>query len=354
MRIRELIRRIPKKYLHLKIINLIKYALFRKLIYRKFKYFKLPYMPLTMDVEPTTGCNFRCTMCDVASPNWVTKNMKIETFQKLVDMNKQLLQIKLQGMGEPLVNKHYLKFVEYASNYGIFITFVTNGSLLKENIINSLFEKNNISQISVSIDGATKETFEKIRVRSNFDEIVVNTRKLISKFKEKERRKRPILNAVSLIQKENFHEVEQIMHLCKNLGFDDLSFQVQLTGWGKKDWELNNSKKDINYYDVKTNQLFKEIIEKGKEMNFPIRVYEENLLSKENPCAYPWNTPYVNTEGQLSPCTMIPDPKVFSFGSIHDSDFNKIWNSDKYKSFRRDINSNNIRDYCKNCYKSRI
>ena len=85
MRIRELILRTPKKYLHLKIINLIKYAVFRKLIYRKFEYFKLPYMPLTMDVEPTTGCNFRCTMCDVASPNWVTKNMKIETTNKTIE-----------------------------------------------------------------------------------------------------------------------------------------------------------------------------------------------------------------------------------------------------------------------------
>ena len=110
MRLRELIFRIPKKHLHLKILNLIKYVVFRKfhIIVRKLKYFKLPYLPLTMDIEPTTGCNFRCTMCDVSSPNWVTKNMKIETFKKIVDMNKQLLQIKLQGMGEPFVNKDWL------------------------------------------------------------------------------------------------------------------------------------------------------------------------------------------------------------------------------------------------------
>ena len=60
-----------------------------------------------MAIEPTAGCNFRCTMCDVSSPNWVTKNMKIETFKKIFDMNKQLLQIKLQSMEEPYVNKNY-------------------------------------------------------------------------------------------------------------------------------------------------------------------------------------------------------------------------------------------------------
>ena len=164
MRLRELILKIPKKYLHFKIFNLIKYIVFRKfhIIANKLEYFSLPYLPLTMDVEPTTGCNFRCTMCDVSSPNWITKNMKMETFKKLIDMNKQLLQIKLQGMGEPFVNKNYLEFVDYASNYGIFIQFVTNGSLLDEKLINSLCERKNISLIGVSIDGATKKTFEKL------------------------------------------------------------------------------------------------------------------------------------------------------------------------------------------------
>ena len=207
MRLRELILKIPKKHLHFKIFNLIKYIIFRKfhIIANKLKYFSLPYLPLTMDVEPTTGCNFRCTMCDVSSPNWITKNMKMETFKKLIDMNKQLLQIKLQGMGEPFVNKNYLEFVDYASSYGIFIQFVTNGSLLDEKLINSICERKNISLIGISIDGATKKTFEKIRIRSNFELIISNTRRLISKIKEKDKKTRPQIRALSLIQSENFH-----------------------------------------------------------------------------------------------------------------------------------------------------
>ena len=51
-------------------------------------------------------------------------------------------------------------------------------------------EKKNISLIGVSIDGATKETFEKIRIRSNFELIVSNTRRLISKIKEKDKKKK--------------------------------------------------------------------------------------------------------------------------------------------------------------------
>ena len=61
-----------------------------------------------MDIEPTTGCNFRCTMCQVSSPNFISKNMDYEMFKKTIDDNKQLLKIKLQGMGEPLVNNNFL------------------------------------------------------------------------------------------------------------------------------------------------------------------------------------------------------------------------------------------------------
>lgn len=344
MRLRKVILRIPKKFLYLKIINLIKFYLFRK-----FQFIKLKYMPLSMDIEPTTGCNFRCTMCDVSSPNWVTKNMKIETFKELIDMNKQLIQIKLQGMGEPFVNKNYIEFVNYAAKYGIFVQFVTNGSLLSDKVVEQINSAENISKINISIDGATKEVFEKIRIRSNFDLIVENTKKLIDTIKLK--KIRPTISALSLIQKENFHQTKEIMYLCKELGFDNLSYQVQMTGWGKKDWEKNNKKQDINYNYKSYSHFFKEIIDEARSLNFKVKIIDSNLLSFDKQCSYPWDTPYVNTEGRVTPCCMIPDPNVEELGNINNYHFKDIWNSQKYLEFRKDIKKNNIRDYCKNCYK---
>ena len=54
----------------------------------------------------------------------------------------------------------------------------------------------------------------------------------------------------------------------------------------------------------------------------------------------PWNT-YINTEGKVTPCCMIPDPNVLSLGSIEKTNFNKIWNSKTYQDFRNDINLTN-------------
>mgnify|MGYP005997341193 CR=1 FL=1 len=60
----------PKKKIFLKLFNLFKFYLSKN---TKFK--KLNYLPITMDIEPTTGCNFRCTMCQVSSPTKCLKKL---------------------------------------------------------------------------------------------------------------------------------------------------------------------------------------------------------------------------------------------------------------------------------------
>ena len=68
-------------------------------------------------------------------------------------------------MGEPLVNNNFYNMVEYASKYSIVSEITTNGSLLNDKNIKKL-ENSNLSRITVSIDGATTEIFEKIRIKS--------------------------------------------------------------------------------------------------------------------------------------------------------------------------------------------
>ena len=57
---RRFINLFPKKYIFKKLVN---YGLFKLSYMLNLK--KLIYLPVTMDIEPTTGCNFRCTMCQV-------------------------------------------------------------------------------------------------------------------------------------------------------------------------------------------------------------------------------------------------------------------------------------------------
>lgn len=345
MRIRQLLKITKLNHLlRYKILNILNYILFKNL-----KSDTIFFKPLMMDIEPTTGCNFACTMCQVSSPDFKAKNMKFDTYKNIIDQNKQLLKIKLQGLGEPLINKHFFEMAQYVENYGIFIETISNGSLLTEKNIAKIIKSESIYKISISIDGATNETFEKIRINSKFEEVKKNVRNLnleIIKNNSKIRTR-----ALCLLQKSNYHEKEDIIKLCKNLGFSELEFQVQMTGWGLPEWEEKNSNSDINYNQGNTKNELIDLINRYSTKNFQVRIQEENLLSKNNKCSYPWSTPYISAEGKVVPCCLIADPSVATLGDLTKDSFSKIWNSNSYKDIRKSILNHKLKDYCKNCYK---
>ncbi len=340
---RRFINLFPKKYIFKKLVN---YGLFKLSYMLNLK--KLIYLPVTMDIEPTTGCNFRCTMCQVSSPDFHSKNMELETFKKIIRENIQLIKIKLQGMGEPLVNKHLFEMIKYAKEYGIGTEIISNGSLLNEKNINFLLD-NKLSKLTISIDGSSKKTFEKIRIKSNF-ETVINNAKLFSNLTKK-KIFRPEFSAWCTVQKENYHEVEEIAALCKSIGFDNLTFQVHLTGWGKDEWNKINEEKKIEYKNLEIKKRFKDIINNYSQKNFTIDVFENNLLNFKKKCSWPINSSYLASTGDVVPCCIIGDPKVINYGNIKTQSFKEIWNSKAYYKLRDNIENNQIDDFCKNCYR---
>ncbi len=339
---RRFLNLLPKKFILIKIFNYIK---FKFSVLNNFR--NINYLPVTMDIEPTTGCNFRCTMCQVSSPNFKAKNMNLETFKKIIKENKQLIKIKLQGMGEPLVNKHIYEMINYAKKFGIATELICNGSMLKKDNIEKLLN-NNLAKLTISVDGASKEVFEKIRVKSDFNQVIENAKnfkKMISK-----KIVRPEFSAWSTIQGDNLEEVEEITKLCKEIGFDDLTFQVFLTGWGKDEWNKINNKKNIDYQNSRIKDTFENVISKYSTNKFKVSVFEENLLTYEKKCSWPWNSAYLSAEGNVVPCCIIGDPEVVNMGNINTTSFKNIWNSEKYNLIRDNIKNNKLDDFCKNCY----
>ena len=206
----------------------------------------------------------------------------------------------------------------------------------------------NLAKLTVSIDGASKEVFEKIRVKSNFEEVIQNAKnfkKLISK-----KLIRPEFSAWSTIQETNYSEIDKIAKLCKEIGFDDLTFQVFLTGWGKEKWQEINNKQNIDYRNIEVINKFNDVIKKYSNNKFRIRVFEENLLSYKKKCSWPFNSTYISAKGYVVPCCIIADPNVVNMGNVNNDKFNNIWFSKNYDNFRINISQNNLEDFCKNCY----
>src|SRR2546422_103354 len=125
------------------------------------------YLPIKLDIENISRCNFRCTMCVVS--DWPKgkrgEDMSLEEFQRLIDEQYGLVEIKLQGIGEPTMQGDvFFEMIKYARARHIWVRTTTNASLLhvKENY--KKLVDTDVNEIQISIDGADAAKFESIQI----------------------------------------------------------------------------------------------------------------------------------------------------------------------------------------------
>ena len=96
--------------------------------------------PLTVHIEPTNICNFKCKICPLSFDNYEEKadglhSLSLEDFELIKDELKTLPKLKSLNffmMGEPLVNKNLSKFIKSAKENDLSEWYMvsSNGALL--------------------------------------------------------------------------------------------------------------------------------------------------------------------------------------------------------------------------------
>ena len=122
--------------------------------------------PNTVILELVNRCDLQCVMCYQGFRNDATKSTLDE---KLLDkifseFKKNKLNSLMLSASEPLLYKNIGDVLERAREAEIMDIFIfTNGTLLNEK--NSKILLNSpLTRLFISIDGATKETYDKVRV----------------------------------------------------------------------------------------------------------------------------------------------------------------------------------------------
>ena len=151
---------------------------------------KLSEFPPCVQIEPTSICNYRCVMCYQIDKSFSGKShgmmghMSLDLFKKIVDeLEGNVEAITLASRGEPTLNPNIIQMLEYCRNKFLGLKINTNASMLNEKLIHSILSSN-FSEIVFSVDGADKNTYEKIRINGNFDK-VFNNLKLFADIKKK-------------------------------------------------------------------------------------------------------------------------------------------------------------------------
>jgi len=144
--------------------------------------------PRQVAVEPASGCNLACLMCATHATSKVKSLLDFEIFKRIVDEAKEFQEFFVfQGTGEPFLHPQLFDMVAYAKANGIKnISISTNGTLLTDANIEKLLDKETSPNfLQVSIDGHSKELFEKYRKGASFETVMVGLKKLYLRRKEK-------------------------------------------------------------------------------------------------------------------------------------------------------------------------
>ncbi|MBU3929171.1 radical SAM protein [bacterium] len=145
---------------------------------------KKTVIPKRIQLETYYGCNAKCIMCAVSLPPTRKKGiMPIEmsnyVLDELAPYAEHIEKLDLFGLGEPLLDPYIFERIKYAKEKGFRnIAISTNADLLNKEKQKKLLETH-IDTVLFSIDGAKKETHEKIRVGVNFERVVENCQSII-------------------------------------------------------------------------------------------------------------------------------------------------------------------------------
>ena len=308
---------------------------------------RVPLPPPRIDLEPNNTCNLRCRHCQVTHWSKPALHLDLAGFRGVLAQLPGLLSIKLQGMGEPLLNRELVQMLEEGERRGISMQFISNGTVLDPGTAERLLKLER-THICFSLDGATAETFESIRIGASFQQVLANIGELTRRRGE---RPYPLISVTAVVTGNNLPEVPALVRLAKELGGDGINLQTALTNWGKPELDRYNETIRVAPGSEKAEALFREAGRIAREIGIDLNIWREDFYSRKHKCPWPWKRAFVAANGDVVPCCILADSDTVKMGNLFQQSFAQIWNSREYREFRRRIRSHQLPDFCANCYR---
>lgn len=271
-----------------------------------------PKLPEVYQIEAVSRCNLRCPFC----PTGIAGGKYIEDGSTLMDMdlfetivNRDLAGTEfceLQFRGEPTLHKQFDKMVKLLKTQ-VRVGFSTHGGLLHlPHILRAALDSD---YVTISMEAATKERYEELRVGGKFERLIENIDLLC---REKRFLILPHID-LQLIEFEGYKEhVKLLEDMCL-----------------------------ANNWDVSIRTI-QDTFQNQYEKNFTIQ--------SKDLCLNPWMSVSVQCDGDVVPCCM-SFGKDIVYGNLREASLETIWNeSPVVQEFRRMHMEQESIPMCDNCY----
>lgn len=299
--------------------------------------------PIYVEIGLTNICNHRCMFCGL---DWARGEDTLNTeilLKNLEDMKKfGVKSICFSGAGEPLLHKDFCLIIRKTKEYGIDVSFSTNGVLFDEKKAEETMPY--LSWIRFSLDAGTPQTHAKIHGTSerDFQTILHN----IEKAAEIKRKKNyPVTLGIQfLLLNENVDEILRFAEICREIGADNL----QIKPYSQNPNSINRLALDYGKFNIAESEL-----EKFSTHNFKV-IYRRERLKALEKAEYEicLGLPFfaiINEKGDVAPCHLYYNKPSFSYGNIYKSKFSEIWKSNQRQEILKKIHEFGVKDCKKGC-----
>lgn len=281
-------------------------------------------------------CNANCVFCDVRTNK--EKKCNIDVISLIDDLAKLGTQyIHFTGGGEPFINDEIFKYLDYCTQKGIKIIFISNGLNINEDKIKKL-SSYNIVGIFFSIDSYKAEIHDSLRrVNGLWDKVTSNIN-LIKKYMPNIK---IVLNHV--LNKNNIDEFEKFIELKKKYNFDYIN-PIVIKDCDElffTDEQINNYNKKLSiYYDLASSLGIEFLSDNIDFLNNKVSLKGDRYQNDDLKCIYPSFCSFIDAPtGFVYPCdcSIHRDRKIYKIGDLKLQSFEEIWNGQERKILRQKL-----------------
>jgi radical SAM protein with 4Fe4S-binding SPASM domain len=323
-------------------------------------------LPHYVQIEPVGQCNLRCRMCPIqfrtdGAAGQPRAYMSFEVFCGLIDQFPEMAELHLQGLGEPLLHPRFFDMVGYAVQRGISVSTNTNMTVMSEAGAEECV-RSGLRTMHVSLDGASAEVYEAIRVRARLARVLRNLRR-VTQAKARLQSSLPEIRLVAVVMRGNLPElpalvrlahkegisVLSVQHLCHDFGESSLPEKYKpMRAFIEQETLLHEDPQRVEHYFAATRQAAQELGITLRLPNVRPRTHSADVRGRKR-CDWPWRGSYISYDGKAMPCCMVATPDRINFGDMAGDGVSGIWNNDAYRRFREQLDSDAPPEVCRSC-----
>jgi hypothetical protein len=242
----------------------------------------------TIQIDASAHCQLACPACPTASgatrPGMGAGHLDPARFEALLVANPEVLHVELSNYGEMFLNPRLSEILRIARDRTV--TLAADNGVNMNHVSEETLEalvRYGFRSLSVSLDGASAETYPQYRVKGDFDRVIGNIRKL-NEVRRKHKSGFPLLRWQFVVFGHNEHEITAAKKLATELG---MSFSPKIS------WDDEVSPvRDRKLVQIQTGlPATREEFRQTKGF-----AYDRSI------CYQLWRAPVLNWDGRLMGC----------------------------------------------------